>query len=105
MISQNQIRQALLTKRRTLTERDSQIEDALRQPLDRDWEERATEIEASDTLPALEDATHAELAAINDALARLDAGTYGICVSCGAPISEARLQAMPTAKRCITCAR
>lgn len=38
------------------------------------------------------------------ALARLDAGTYGTCETCGAPVGEARLAARPTARQCITCA-
>src|SRR5437868_1724387 len=41
---------------------------------------------------------------IEDALAKFDAGTYGTCESCGQPISEARLDAMPAAGLCITCA-
>jgi DnaK suppressor protein len=41
---------------------------------------------------------------INAALAKFDSGTYGICESCGGPISEARLEAMPAARLCITCA-
>ncbi len=41
---------------------------------------------------------------IEDALAKFDAGTYGACESCGQPIPEARLEAMPAARLCITCA-
>jgi RNA polymerase-binding protein DksA len=41
---------------------------------------------------------------IDAALAKFDAGTYGICESCGQPIAEARLEAMPAARLCITCA-
>src|SRR3954451_2770733 len=41
---------------------------------------------------------------IEDALARFDAGTYGECESCGKPIREARLEAMPAARVCIDCA-
>jgi DnaK suppressor protein len=37
------------------------------------------------------------------ALARLDDGTYGTCVECGAPMPEARLQARPEAARCMSC--
>ena len=39
---------------------------------------------------------------IDDALAKLDAGTYGTCEVCGQPIGEARLAAMPAARLCIT---
>ena len=35
------------------------------------------------------------------ALARLDAGTYGICVDCGQVIPDARLEVRPEAARCI----
>jgi RNA polymerase-binding transcription factor len=41
---------------------------------------------------------------IDDALGKLEAGTYGLCESCGAPIPEARLEAMPSARLCIACA-
>ena len=45
----------------------------------------------------------AELAAIDEALARLSAGTYGHCIDCDATIPEARLNAAPDAARCIGC--
>jgi DnaK suppressor protein len=44
-----------------------------------------------------------ELRDIAAAEARLAAGRYGICVDCGAPIAFKRLDAYPTAKRCIAC--
>ncbi len=37
------------------------------------------------------------------ALARIAAGTYGVCESCGQPIGKARLQAFPRATLCVTC--
>ncbi len=37
------------------------------------------------------------------ALGRIDAGTYGVCDSCGQPIGKARLQAFPQATLCVTC--
>jgi DnaK suppressor protein len=37
------------------------------------------------------------------ALNRIDAGTYGVCESCGNPIGKARLQAFPRATLCVTC--
>jgi len=45
----------------------------------------------------------AELAAIDAALTRLQAGTYGECTDCGVAIAPARLQATPEAPRCIHC--
>ena len=45
----------------------------------------------------------AELAELDLALLRLDAGTYGVCVDCAAHIPEARLQAKPEVQRCLPC--
>jgi DnaK suppressor protein len=41
---------------------------------------------------------------VEHALAKLEAGTHGICESCGKPIAPARLEAMPAARFCIDCA-
>jgi DnaK suppressor protein len=43
------------------------------------------------------------LQAIEDALARLDKGTYGVCRDCGEPIADARLKAIPWTRVCIVC--
>ena len=45
------------------------------------------------------------LASIDAALRRIDEGTYGICETCGQPISEERLEAIPYATQCIDCKR
>src|ERR1700740_1501810 len=45
-----------------------------------------------------------ELLAQNErAIARIEAGTYGTCESCGEAIGKARLQAFPRATLCVTC--
>ena len=44
------------------------------------------------------------LAEVDAALGRLDDGTYGVCDRCGQPIAPARLEARPTARRCVACA-
>ena len=44
------------------------------------------------------------LAEVEQALHRLDEGTYGNCDVCGRPIAAARLEAMPAARLCIDCA-
>lgn len=48
--------------------------------------------------------TAAEISAIRAALGRLERGTYGICASCGRPISPARLRIRPMVDRCVDCA-
>lgn len=52
---------------------------------------------------ALGERETAELSAIDAALTRINAGTYGQCTDCGTGIPAARLQASPEAGRCIAC--
>ena len=40
---------------------------------------------------------------VEEALARIREGTYGVCQECGEPISPKRLQALPWAKFCVRC--
>ena len=42
---------------------------------------------------------------INEALDRVERGTFGQCGECGEPIARSRLQAIPYARHCIRCAR
>lgn len=46
-----------------------------------------------------------ELRQIEEALANMKKGRYGVCESCGEGIPLARLQALPYAKRCVNCQR
>ena len=43
------------------------------------------------------------LQAIEEALYRIEKGTYGVCRDCGEPIAPARLEAIPWTRVCITC--
>lgn len=43
------------------------------------------------------------LQAIEEALWRMEKGTYGICRDCGDEIAPARLEAIPWTRVCITC--
>ena len=54
---------------------------------------------------ALRDRAAQHLAAVDAAIARLDAGAYGRCESCGKPIPAERLEALPSAALCIDCQR
>ncbi len=44
-----------------------------------------------------------EISGIQAALSRVDSGTYGLCVDCGESIGFQRLQAYPSANRCLEC--
>jgi len=44
-----------------------------------------------------------EISGIQAALSRVQSGTYGLCVDCGESIGFQRLQAYPSANRCVQC--
>jgi len=52
---------------------------------------------------ALIEMTSATLSQIDEAMRRLEEGTYGFCANCGAEIAEARLTAVPFASLCRAC--
>jgi DnaK suppressor protein len=43
------------------------------------------------------------IAKMQEAIKRIDDGTFGLCETCGGPISEKRLQARPVTTLCIDC--
>ncbi|HZG36572.1 MAG TPA: TraR/DksA C4-type zinc finger protein [Gaiellaceae bacterium] len=53
----------------------------------------------------LEEGAARRLREVEDALGRIDDGTYGSCATCGNPIGEERLEAVPWATLCIDDAR
>ncbi|HEX2496181.1 MAG TPA: TraR/DksA C4-type zinc finger protein [Gaiellaceae bacterium] len=65
----------------------------------------ATETVEREIGSTLEEHDERLLVAIDAALQRIENGTYGKCVNCGAPIPEERLEAMPWATLCIDCKR
>ncbi len=52
-----------------------------------------------------ENPTLDEIAKVEQAISRIDGGTYGICLLCGAPIRKESLQAAPYSLKCTHCAR
>jgi len=67
--------------------------------------ERATGDAADDLAAGLAEIESAQLAQIEEALQRLEEGTYGQCQDCGKPIPQKRLQLVPFALRCVDCQR
>ena len=53
----------------------------------------------------LEENSENVLKEIDKALEKIDAGTFGVCETCGNPIAEERLAAIPYATQCIDCKR
>jgi DnaK suppressor protein len=95
LMQQQQVAQRIFGQEETMYSMDA----------DRDIErmDRVQEEAAEVTLSALEEHERREMAEIQAALARIDAGTYGICEVCGEEISPARLEAFPMARRCVRC--
>jgi len=75
-----------------------------RNPLDPDWQEQAITRQNDEVLDGLDAEGRQELEAIRVALNRLDSGAYGTCITCDEPIAPARLEALPYAVQCISCA-
>ena len=56
-----------------------------------------------ETMLTLERSVRRHLDQVDEALSRIEAGTYGICANCGKPINPARLEARPSSVLCIEC--
>jgi RNA polymerase-binding protein DksA len=82
----------------------AEIDAELRSKLAADWEEQATQLEDQDALGGIEKSKLQEIQQIHAALQRIAQGSYGVCAQCGEPIGANRLQALPTATKCIACA-
>ena len=108
------MRKAFLKKaRETLREMRDQLLRSVQEDLHEGREQ--TKDEGMDTYDLASDARDREinliltdrdrdkLQAIDDALARIDDGTYGMCESCESDIAEGRLEALPFTRLCINC--
>jgi RNA polymerase-binding protein DksA len=96
-----------LVRRRTALTREVQV-GAAKRAAERgdnvpDAGELAADSVARDVAIAEVDRDVAEIEAIDAALERLDRGTYGRCVECGAVIGASRLARQPEAARCVVC--
>lgn len=104
MSGEDAVRVQLQGRLDVLLKRVVAIAGDLRRPSDRDWQERAIELENDEVLENLDESSRAEVTQVRAALRRLDAGTYGLCARCGQQIGAPRLAAMPSATTCVACA-
>lgn len=80
------------------------IDHELARPPKADWDETAVEREGDEVLEGIGLQGQQEIRQIEAALARIEDGTYGICVNCGEAIAEDRLDLVPSAPLCHDCA-
>jgi len=70
---------------------------------DRDMDADVNESEEYEKLLAVEHALELRLKEVNEALAKIDQPTYGICSKCRRPIAIERLRVNPAATVCLEC--
>lgn len=63
----------------------------------------AVETLADELGEGMDEDLQASLDEVDEALRRITDGTYGICVDCGQPIPDKRLEALPASARCMDC--
>jgi len=97
----------LLTYRLGELQADLRAAEGIRPPAESgevtDRKDEAARLVVEEVDVAEEERGRVEIQAVQRALQRLDAGTYGDCGSCGEPIPLQRLLAQPAADRCVAC--
>lgn len=104
MVDTAKYRDILETRLAELEARLHEIDDSLDSHQSRDWEELATEREGDEVLEQMGAAGETEISKITAALARMDEGEFGYCVSCGDEIAPERLEVVPYTPFCRKCA-
>lgn len=78
--------------------------ETIHQEIGSDREDNASEVEEYVDNVALENNLEEQLKGINNSLGKIKNGNFGVCEDCGADILPERLEANPSAKRCMQCA-
>jgi len=105
----NLLRSRLANEQKRLNGQLDQLEANIRPAEEREGspfgkrEEGATETQELEQRLALEKRVRDQLVAVEHALHKFEEGTYGLCESCGQPIDPERLEALPQARRCMSC--
>lgn len=103
-MTQEQIAASLRARLTEVQAEIARLETATTQPLSAKFADQVGDLEALATNEGLEVQHIHEAEQIVAALARIEAGEYGVCENCGNTIAPARLAVLPTATRCISCA-
>ena len=99
-------RRLLLEKKSSLSKDLAKTRNAEEETIEESTQDIADKAVSSYTrefLYSLSDVDRTTLVRIDEALLRIDEGTYGLCLSCGQPVTEKRLSAVPWARHCVDC--
>ena len=102
----NKLRDQQAELRSEVQEERAKVGNELERRSDREVQDRGDEANTDqwrETNAAMIDHHVDEISGIQAALSRLESGTYGWCVDCGEQIGFQRLQAYPSANRCLAC--
>jgi RNA polymerase-binding protein DksA len=99
------LRERLLTAAHDIVNGDEQQGELNSAAGDQHLADHASDMVDRELDGSLEENAESIVRAIDDALGRLDAGTYGACTRCGDPIPAERLDAVPYATLCVSCKR
>lgn len=105
MIDNVQTREALSKQLVELVDQAVRLKADIGEPMSADSEDQAVEAEDDEALLAQEMMVMERITAVRAAIARVDAGRYGLCMTCGEAISPARLKVLPEADQCVSCAQ
>jgi len=102
----NELKQRLLARRRDLLDLRTSIRSSWQNMSEAEieLEESASKENAAHRLERFDHRGWEEILKIDEALTRMENGEYGICTSCGEPISYKRLEVLPWASECVECA-
>jgi DnaK suppressor protein len=99
-------RRLLLEKKNSLRSELAKTKNAEEETTEESTQDIADKAVSSYTrefLYSLTDADRNTVQQIDQALARIDEGTYGFCLNCGNPLNEKRLTAIPWSRHCVDC--
>ena len=99
-------RRLLLEKKSSLSNDLAKARNAEEETIEESTQDIADKAVSSYTrefLYSLSDVDRTTLVRIDEALLRIDDGTYGLCLSCAQPMAEKRLSAVPWARHCVDC--
>jgi len=102
MADTKHFKKILADRRAYLLNKSEEIEDKFEQSGDEPFDGDSGEVRNLDVLDDLDEMGQSEIRAIDAALARIEDGSFGDCVTCGDPIDPERLKTLPHTPFCKT---